>query len=84
MVLFAAGTSDYVNVSDLTIRQFGRVETEREMLPLLAYHPERVASESICRFQDEVGQDDAVIPAPPGSHRPLLAALAERGVALTC
>jgi len=83
VVLFAASTSDKANVSALTMRQFGRSQVVRELLPVLAYHPERVARESIYRFQDEVCQDDAAIPAPPGNHRSLLAALGDRGVVLT-
>jgi len=82
VVLFAASTPAKVYVSALTMGHFGRLMKERDLRPILAYHPERVGDEAIYRFLDEVGRDDVAIPAPPEDHQPLLGALADLGVAL--
>ncbi len=81
VVLFAASTSDKANVSALTMGQFRKVD--RELVPILVYRPDRVASEAIYRFQDEVDEVDAVVAVEPGSYRELFGALERRGVELT-
>lgn len=82
VVLFAASTSDKANVSALTMGQFKRFAADREFSPILAYHPDRVTSEAVYRFQDEVETAEAAVPVQPGEYRPLVRALRERGVDL--
>jgi hypothetical protein len=80
VVVFAASTSDKANVSALTVNHFKKVIPE--MRPVLAYYPDKVNSEAIFRFQDEVEDDDAVVPVPPEDITRLLSALRDRGVAV--
>jgi len=80
VLLFAASTSDKANVSALTVHQFRKVTTD--FIPLLAFHPKRVASEAVARFQDEVGSDEAVVETFPDATQSLERALQNRGVAL--
>lgn len=58
-------------------------EVRSRMMPILAYHPDRVSSEAIYRFQDEVDDENAAIPTFPDSTMALVAALRDRGVELT-
>lgn len=81
LVVFAASTSDKANVSALTVGQFGKVRTD--LVPVLAYHPDKVASEAIYRFQDEVGDSGSVVPTQPGEYRALVGELKNRGVAIS-
>ena len=78
VVLFAASTSDKANVSALTMRQFSK--TDSRIKPVLAFQPSRVSSEAVYRFQDEVGDTDAVVPVEPGSYRELYGAIGRLGV----
>ncbi|MXZ86931.1 MAG: DUF1828 domain-containing protein [Acidimicrobiia bacterium] len=83
VVLFAASTSDKANVSALTMGQFKRLATERQFLPVLAYHPERVASEAVYRFQDEVEDMESVVPTELDNYRELVGILRKRGIEMT-
>lgn len=82
VVLFAASTSDKANVSALTMGQFKRFAGSRQFLPILAYHPDRVASEAVYRFQDEVETTESAVAVQPGDYRSLVGALRDRGVEL--
>jgi hypothetical protein len=80
VLLFVASTSDKANVSALSVHQFRKVMTDFQ--PVLAYHPERVTSEAVARFQDEVGSDESVVETMPEATLSLERVLADRGVEL--
>ena len=82
VLLFAASTSDKAGVSALSVDQFAGIDGMRDFAPLLAYHPDKVPSEAIYRFQDKVQNDDAVVAVEPGNFRELLGALDRMGVEL--
>ena len=81
VVLFVASTSDKASVSTLCVHQFGKVL--HNFVPLLAYHPDRVSSEAVFRFQDEVQNDLATVPTRPDATAELERALRLVGVGLT-
>lgn len=81
LVLFAASTSDKANVSALTVGHFKRVRSD--LVPLLAYDPDRVASEAVYRFQDEVEDDRSIVAVRPGALSTLVAELDRRGVLIS-
>jgi hypothetical protein len=80
VLLFVASTSDKANVSALSLHQFRKVTAGFK--PVLAYHPDRVTSEAVFRFQDEAGSDDSVIETRPEETLALERALQRRGVEL--
>ena len=81
VVLFLASTSDKANVSSLSIHRFKHLGLP--LVPLLAYHPDKVASEAVYRFQDEVEDDTAAVPVAPGDYGLLFKQFRDRGVELT-
>jgi hypothetical protein len=80
VVLFLASTSDKANVSSLSTHRFHQVD--QNLKSFLAYHPEKVASEAVFRFQDEVGDDSATVPVVPGDYARLFRVIRDRGVLL--
>lgn len=81
VVLFLASTSDKANVSSLSIHRFK--DLGLQLVPMLAYHPEKVPSEAVYRFQDEVQDDTAAVPVEPGNYAELFKQFRDRGVELT-
>jgi Domain of unknown function DUF1828 len=81
IVLFLASTSDKANVSSLSIHRFKQLGLP--LLPVLAYHPEKVASEAVYRFQDEVQDDTAAVPVHPGDYSTLFKEFRNRGAELS-
>jgi hypothetical protein len=80
VALFIASTGEKTNLAALTVVHLQRASSRAR--PVLAYNPDRVTSEAIVRFQDEVEDDSAAIPVPAGQVDQLVPALQRRGVAV--
>jgi hypothetical protein len=80
VALFFASTTEKTNLSALTVVHLNRAHVTA--LPVLAYHPQRVPSEAVFRFQEEAQDDSAAVGVTPGEIGPLIPVLRRRGVAV--